>query len=162
MSSSLRVFKKSLILLSALVISSIPYNMAIAKNIRCKCGKRFATVEAMTQHTSDSPLHAQERAQPAADRDTGNETSTHNPSITDNKSQSSTLHWTKEPIAFVKAGANQPTKSWRKGGKAQRNGSNSYHSGSSYGEDYSDIGDNHALCDKDCGWCGHCADYVDY
>jgi len=26
---------------------------------------------------------------------------------------------------------------------------------------YSDVGDNHALCDKDCGWCGHCMDNVD-
>ena len=26
---------------------------------------------------------------------------------------------------------------------------------------YPDIGFNHGLCDKDCGWCGHCADDLD-
>lgn len=31
---------------------------------------------------------------------------------------------------------------------------------SSSGDCYSDVGDDHSLCDKDCGWCGHCADTV--
>lgn len=26
--------------------------------------------------------------------------------------------------------------------------------------DYDDVGDNHAFCDNDCGWCGHCADGI--
>jgi hypothetical protein len=30
----------------------------------------------------------------------------------------------------------------------------------SSGDCYSDVGDDHSLCDKDCGWCGHCADNV--
>lgn len=26
------------------------------------------------------------------------------------------------------------------------------------GYSHFNVGDDHALCDKDCGWCGHCAD----
>ncbi|KEY67807.1 hypothetical protein S7711_04118 [Stachybotrys chartarum IBT 7711] len=26
--------------------------------------------------------------------------------------------------------------------------------------EYDDVGDNHAFCDKGCGWCGHCADGI--
>jgi hypothetical protein len=36
----------------------------------------------------------------------------------------------------------------------------SYRVRSSSGDRYSDVGDDHSLCDKDCGWCGHCADNV--
>ncbi|KAF1731334.1 hypothetical protein CRV24_009414 [Beauveria bassiana] len=59
------------------------------------------------------------------------------------------------PVSFVKEG--QHIKAKRKD-KMRRGGSPHFpvHSGS--GRRYSDVGDNHALCDKDCGWCGHCAD----
>ena len=33
--------------------------------------------------------------------------------------------------------------------------------GGNYGRGYYDKGDDFGLCDKDCGWCGHCMDGVD-
>jgi hypothetical protein len=65
------------------------------------------------------------------------------------------------PIAFVREGqdtANMVGGKRRKRGKTRQ----SYQVFSSSGDYYSDVGDNHSLCDKDCGWCGHCADYVDF
>jgi hypothetical protein len=43
---------------------------------------------------------------------------------------------------------------------SNKGGKQSYRVWSSSGVCYSDVGDNHSLCDKECGWCGHCADNV--
>jgi hypothetical protein len=49
-------------------------------------------------------------------------------------------------------GANSTGKETRRSYRVWSDGTGRYHS---------DVGDNHALCDKDCGWCGHCMDNVD-
>lgn len=70
-----------------------------------------------------------------------------------------------KPIAFVRAGESLPTKSQRKRKGPRQKKKNPHYAGQytdSYNEYASGIGDNHALCGKDCGWCGHCADNVDY
>lgn len=41
--------------------------MATARNVQCDCGKWFATVHDMGQHTATSRRHAQERAQSPID-----------------------------------------------------------------------------------------------
>ena len=53
-------------------------------------------------------------------------------------------------------------KAWKKPRSKDKNASHGYQVWSSSGQCYSEVGDNHALCDKDCGWCGHCADKVNF
>jgi hypothetical protein len=86
---------------------------------------------------------------------------THDPSVSDSLPQPMGQDLRNKPIAFVKAGATPSTKSRRKGKTPYRSG-NTTKVYSPWDDHFSDIGDNHALCDKDCGWCGHCADYVDF
>jgi hypothetical protein len=61
-------------------------------------------------------------------------------------------------MAFVREGQHKKKK---KGHKGSANGQ-SYGLYSGSGQWYPDVGDDHSLCDKDCGWCGHCADNVKY
>ncbi|OCK88165.1 uncharacterized protein K441DRAFT_669587 [Cenococcum geophilum 1.58] len=76
------------------------------------------------------------------------------------------------PVAFVKAGEapkrKKKTKARRTCERGRGDSENTPVIGSGFrdhnwalGEGNSD-GYNWALCDKDCGWCGHCADHVDY
>ncbi|KAK9445314.1 uncharacterized protein VB005_00423 [Metarhizium brunneum] len=70
------------------------------------------------------------------------------------------------PVTFVKEGqAKEKKKKGTGKGKGKGNGSASHRSYGVYsgsGQWYSDVGDDHSLCDKDCGWCGHCAEGVLY
>jgi hypothetical protein len=86
---------------------------------------------------------------------------TYHPSTLQISSQLKAQGLRDKPIAFVKVGASPPAKSWRKGRNPYqlKQPKTVYSSFRSY---ISDMGDNYSLCDKDCGWCGHCADYIDF
>lgn len=102
----------------------------------CGCGRVFQTEEALQQHKRDSPSHAQEGT-------TGDTESL----------------WRK-PVTFVGAGNKTGGKGREKKKSKTSMASGSYRVWSASGECYSDVGYDHSLCDKDCGWCGHCAESV--
>lgn len=172
--------------------------MQNTKNIRCDCGKYFATVKAMEQHAGASRRHVQARPQEAVqnlsitqqeNKDSRRISVLHSVSLTrgnyhedknsydvrslqstknpfpNNTPQPYTLGLRNNPIVFVRAGENLPAKSQRKRKGRQQKRENLYYTRQyidPYRDNVSDIGDNHALCDKSCGWCGNCADNVDY
>ncbi|KAL6895417.1 hypothetical protein HDV57DRAFT_8729 [Trichoderma longibrachiatum] len=135
----------------------------------CSCGRNFKSGSALQQHRRDSPRHAREALKVQA-----GEIAT--------ASQETCANEPKENIVRPSDSAAEQLKATRdkknKGdGKAKKNQKAKYTSQPAYSPgsgvrsqglwwsstDWdSDKGDNFGLCDKDCGWCGHCADGYDF
>ncbi|KAM0263426.1 hypothetical protein ACHAQJ_001282 [Trichoderma viride] len=122
---------------------------ALDERLTCSCGSVFNTVQALQQHERDSPLHG-------GGASNGQRVNDALPSA------GSPSLW-QRPIPFVRAGTEAKNTKRARGSKS-KTGSTSGNRGiwSDSGTWYPDVGDNHALCDKDCGWCGHCAEGVDF
>ncbi|KAI9792768.1 MAG: hypothetical protein M1816_001499 [Peltula sp. TS41687] len=124
---------------------------------KCSCGRVFHTPGALGQHLSDSPVHAKvgdENALKGHKRNSSRRRRFEEESLSTSRQGGGTAVRNR-PVAFVREGQ-APKSTTGQSWKWTR--SPGYRVTSGSGLCYSDVGDNHALCDKDCGWCGHCAD----
>ncbi|SCV58489.1 uncharacterized protein FFB14_15679 [Fusarium fujikuroi] len=131
----------------------------------CECGKTVKSQSALAQHKRDSPKHRQRVESTGSGDHSLSSDPVSNPSNTGTAPSSSRY----PPIKFVKAGTSikDIRRKW-KGRKLTKNGSGTGPEMpqlrvTEYGKPYvSGLDDEDwSLCDKDCGWCGHCADGVD-
>ncbi|KAL6859279.1 hypothetical protein J3F83DRAFT_749614 [Trichoderma novae-zelandiae] len=136
---------------------------ALDNQMRCSCGRGFKTKRALEQHKRDSPLHVGKA-----------------PIAQTGKTASTTRENIKEGSEMKKHSAN-PSGSTTDNSGPRRD--RKHHDEGRASEDqqadcspdpdernfgawsssyiwYGDVGDDHSLCDKDCGWCGHCSDGV--
>ncbi|CVK99389.1 uncharacterized protein FMAN_02231 [Fusarium mangiferae] len=132
----------------------------------CECGKTVKSQSALAQHKRDSPRHRQSVESTGSSDHSLSSGPVNNPSNTTTVPSSSRY----PPIKFVKAGTSikDIRRKW-KGGKLTKNGNGTGPEVpqlrfTEYGKPYvSGLDDEDwSLCDKDCGWCGHCADGVDF
>ena len=155
------------------------------RRITCSCGKKFKEENALEQHRLDSPRHGK-RIDVQNRTIVLKKDKVQQPQPTANSSDDSTSRCDREsnelreggslrqlrhlPVPFVREGesAEKDTKKkMMKKKKTRSRGSIGNTASRSYrvwspntGDWYSDVGSNHGLCDKDCGWCGHCADGI--
>ncbi|PVH73279.1 hypothetical protein DL98DRAFT_607639 [Cadophora sp. DSE1049] len=154
------------------------------KALQCGCGKRFKTDRAMRQHQHDSPLHADVPSvpEPVLRLDQilqrlslQDEEAEHGFIPFEGGGRSTILAMSPEirisgqviagaVTQFVAEGT-KPKKKKGKKGKSLRMGQGC-HSSWRVNPNTGQMMNLHAdqdwmLCDKDCGWCGHCGDGVD-
>ena len=158
-------------------------------SVTCTCGKRFKTNKALEQHERDSPVHRVVTVARLAGKikcscgktvkdevglehhvrdslhhgrfvELGAGTPENNVEVPAIATTDDREHPTQGTTSEKQAVMKQVKKKLRN--KIQNASHDSYRVWSSSGECYSDVGTNHALCDKDCGWCRHCADNADY
>ncbi|KAK7052017.1 hypothetical protein R3P38DRAFT_1633276 [Favolaschia claudopus] len=105
--------------------------------VKCTCGKTFRNDAAQAEHFRTARRHAVQPDAAAAAPEAA-------PAVATGIEDSS--HPLKDqPIEFVKEGATTLSTSKKKNTKGKRTHMGPY-----------------VLCDKDCAWCGHCADFVDF
>ena len=153
------------------------------RRITCSCGKKFKEENTLEQHRLDSPRHGKridvqnQTSVLKKDKVQQRQSTAKLQVASANSSDDSTSRCDREsnelreggslrhlPVPFVREGesAEKGTKKkTRSRGSIGNTASRSYRVWSpNTGYWYSDVGSNHGLCDKDCGWCGHCADGI--
>ncbi|KAH0499580.1 hypothetical protein TgHK011_006761 [Trichoderma gracile] len=135
----------------------------------CSCGRNFVSAHALQQHRRDSPLHEGEAlmAQTGETSSAARESHVNEPNKLFVRSSDSTADQSrtspdKEQNSDGRARKNQQAKYTYRSAYSPRPDIRSHGVWSSHDIWYSDVGDDHSLCDKDCGWCGHCADGYDF
>lgn len=128
--------------------------------LRCSCGKIFKAQTHMDQHQRDSPTHRG----PTQSRATASTQQTFIP-VPEGRP---VLHLSRHagPIKTIatpfisgtgtKVGQSEAGQKQRPSRRFEPT-SQGTELWSGSGNWYPDVGDNHGLCDQDCGWCGHCA-----
>jgi len=166
-----------------------PLPMAnIPAGVKCPCGKLVKDEDGLMQHTRDSPRHRKLEVACIADENKASHQIPDEGVVRNCRRDSISPHPVEEnglrhrPVTFIGAGVTTGVEqetgnkaggtAKKKESKKTRQSYGAYSSGTetrrSYriwsdgtGQYHSDVGDNHALCDKDCGWCGYCMDNVD-
>ncbi|KAK0663230.1 hypothetical protein DIS24_g1369 [Lasiodiplodia hormozganensis] len=143
--------------------------------VQCSCGKTLKDANALRNHQRQSAKHRSSPETAAGDSGSKQkQTSTINPIFANQAAETSALPSSssakkaKPPKPKYRSQRDRPGRSGGGGGGGPGGSSSSgygYTSGNfgyGYGYGYG-FGDGYdwGLCDKDCGWCGHCMDGVD-
>ncbi|KAH7243988.1 hypothetical protein B0J15DRAFT_501491 [Fusarium solani] len=131
--------------------------------LKCSCGKRFKAQAHMDQHQRDSPMHRGPTESGATastlDQQTFNPLPEGHPAL-DLSRHAMPIKMIATPF-MSRTGTKVDQSEARQKQRSSRHFELAFQGAelwSGSGNWYQDVGDDHGLCDKDCGWCGHCAD----